>query len=84
MEDGEGDLREVSRVLEGLNVAVAHESDELHKLAGRNLHRCGGVCGSGCHPHGCWNTGTKFEGALTTPMEMICAYYIQHYNVHNA
>ena len=62
MENGEGDFREVSRVSEGQDVAVAHEPDELHKLAGGNLHRCGGgVCRPGCHPHCCWYTGQSLK-----------------------
>ena len=62
MQYGEVDLCEVSGVSEGQDVAVAHESDELHKLAGGNLHRCGGsVCRPGCHPHGCWYTGQSLK-----------------------
>ena len=40
MQYGEVDLCEVSGVAEGQDVAVAHQSDELHKLADRNFGSC--------------------------------------------
>ena len=40
MQYGEVDLVEVSRVAEWQDVAVAHQSDKLHKLADRNFGSC--------------------------------------------
>ena len=52
MQYGEVDLCEVSRVAKGQDVAVAHQSDELHKLADRNFDS--GASHSRCHSHDCW------------------------------